>query len=102
MKCQAELADSLAEINRADKEEIEKKKAGEVEILTSTAPAAVKKYREKDYDANKLTKVEIASVLIGVYCVEIAYQKVLKKVLVDALNDKHGSDPKKLDDYRID
>ena len=66
MKTQAELVDSLAEINRVDRAETAKKKSNEVEMLTLAAPAAVKKYREKGYDANKLTKVELASVYPGI------------------------------------
>jgi hypothetical protein len=87
--------------NNVDRAETAKKKLNEIQMLTSAAPAAVKKYREKGHDASKLKKVELASVLVVVYSIEVN-QKLLKKAFVDALNEKYQSDPKKLDDYRID
>jgi hypothetical protein len=80
MKRQAELADSLAEINRVDKEESTKKKSNEVLMLTLAVPAAVKKYREKGYDASKLTKVELASLLIVVYFIDISQNPIEESI----------------------
>ncbi len=76
-------------------------RAESIPIAQLAAPAAVKKYCEKAFDASKLTKVELALVLMVVYSIDIN-QKLLKKVFVEALNEKRQSDPKKLDDYRID
>jgi hypothetical protein len=71
----------------------------------SAAPAALKKYCKKIYDASKLTKAEIALILMVVYCIGALYfdinQKLLKKGFVDVLNKKNQSDLKKLvDNYR--
>jgi hypothetical protein len=79
-----------------------KKLAGEVEKLKLVTPAAMKEYHKKGcYTASKLNKGELASILKVVYSISLN-PKILKKLFMDDLDEKHQIDPKKLEDYRID
>jgi hypothetical protein len=82
-----ELVASLAEINRLEKANLEAKADGALMEKRNKAPMALAKLRTNNGEVNKLTKLEIAALLLVHYSKDENDKSKNKSYLVDMLKE---------------
>jgi hypothetical protein len=97
------LAASMAEISRVTAALEDKKKKDERTDLICCVPEAIAKFKLKQMDASKLTKKELAAVLLVVYGADFLKEmtKEKKTFFVKKLTDEYSANPVVIDAYRI-
>jgi hypothetical protein len=98
LKNAAEMAVSMAEIAVVQAAEEKKKKTTERQDMLKLVPDAVVKFKAKDRDVCKLTKNEIAALLMGYYGIDVvsSLKKEKKLYFTNKLKDEIESDGTKI------
>jgi hypothetical protein len=86
-----QLAASLAEMRRFDKDQADKKRDEEQQEIRDRYPAAKQKLAEKNGDVSKITKKEILAILLVDHGLFLREGKHSKQDLVEKLVAKMGS-----------
>ena len=100
------MAASMAEINRLEAEDKEKKKREREQFMDDKAPAAATKLQAtkvegKDHVVSRLTKDEIEALLFKVYNITMTGSKLRKADYVQALQDELRQNIGKYDEYIV-
>jgi hypothetical protein len=95
------LAASMTEITRITAASEDNKKKDERADLMICVPEAVTKFKSKQMDATKLTKKELAAVLLMVYGADFVKElsKENKLFFVKKLTDEYNARPDIIDAY---